>query len=48
MAHQVPYYEGADGTRYPRLTRILSILRDPDVEDWMASVGSAAAKRRHP
>ena len=42
-----PYYE-VEGIRYPRVTSILSILRDPDVEDWYARLGDKAAKaKRH-
>jgi len=45
---QLPYYE-VNGHRYPRVTSILSILRDPDLEKWQAEIGEtrAAAKRRH-
>ena len=45
---QLPYYE-MDGVRYPRVSAILSILRDPDLEAWQAKVGdkAAEAKRKH-
>lgn len=45
MPHLLPYYE-QEGKRYPRLTRILSILRDPEVEAWMQRIGTKAAQRR--
>ena len=35
-----PYYV-IDGIRYPRLTRVLSILREPEVEVWQATTVNA-------
>ena len=45
MGSYLPYHE-VDGKRYPRVTRILSILRDPDLEAWQMRVGDKAAKVR--
>ena len=38
-----PYYE-LNGQRYPRVTRILSILREPEVEKWQQRIGSEEAE----
>lgn len=42
MKRHLPYYLTADGQRVPRLTRILGILREPDID---AKVLDTAAKR---
>ena len=40
-----PYYE-FQGRRYPRVTRILDILRDPGLEALEAKIGTRAMKQR--
>ena len=45
MSTNLPYYE-VEGRQYPRVTSILSILRDPDLEVWAEKVGPVAAKRK--
>lgn len=39
-----PFYE-FDSVRYPRVTRILSILKDPDLEKWEDRVGPSQASK---
>ena len=41
----LPYYE-FQGRRYPRVTRILDILRDPGLEALEAKIGTRALKAR--
>lgn len=38
-----PYYELA-GVRYPRITRILSVMREPELDAWRKTVGAEAAE----
>ena len=45
MPRQLPYYE-FQGRRYPRVTRILDILRDPGLEALEAKIGTRAMKQR--